>query len=262
MASWARIGAVDACRGQRSSFACDAYKGYHPVLLNAAITHVTFDCYGTLIDWEQGILTALTPWLARSGVKVPVEAILRSFLEHEARIESQSWRSYRDVLRGVMMGMAADFQDELPYSKVSLLVDSLPEWPPFADTIESLRKLSERFCLVVISNTDDALFAATQQRLKVSFDHVITAEQVKSYKPGKAHFNEALRRLDVPVSRILHVAQSLYHDHVPAKELGFRTAWINRPSRLADRGLAPEASVKPDYMFTDLGGLVAALWKH
>jgi 2-haloacid dehalogenase len=192
-------------------------------------------------------------------VKASSEAVLQSFVAHEARIESLNWRPYREVLRGVVTGIASDFGVTLSDSDGALLADSLPDWPPFPDTVGALQKLSKRFCLVVISNTDDALFAATQRRLKFRFDEVITAEQVRSYKPGTAHFQEALRRLDVPATKILHVAQSLYHDHVPAQRLGFRTAWINRPSLLAGKGLAPAAVVKPDLEFSDLNGLVEEL---
>jgi 2-haloacid dehalogenase len=115
---------------------------------------------------------------------------------------------------------------------------------------------------VIVSNTDDALFAGTQQQLGITFDEVITAEQVRSYKPRSAHFLEALRRLKVPVSQVLHVAQSLYHDHGPARQLGFRTAWIKRPSLLAETGLAPRREVQPDMIFPDLAELAAALERH
>jgi 2-haloacid dehalogenase len=125
--------------------------------------------------------------------------------------------------------------------------------------VASLQQLSKRFRLAVVSNTDDALFAGTQKQLKIQFDVVVTAEQVKSYKPGKAHFQEVLRRLGVPVSQVLHVAQSLYHDHVPARQLGFRTAWIKRPSLLTDTGLAPQADVRPDFAFGDLSALASFL---
>ncbi len=219
------------------------------------ITHLTFDCYGTLIDWEQGILAAVTPLFTQSVVKPSPEAILRSFVAHEACVESEAWQPYRGVLRAVLAGMAADFKVVLPDSAAGSLGDSLPHWPPFPDTVNALERLAKHFRLVIVSNTDDALFAETQKRLVVHFDEVVTAEQVKSYKPGKGHFREALRRLNVPASQILHVAQSRYHDHAPAQELGFRTAWINRPSRLAETGLAPAAVVEPDLVFSDLGAL-------
>lgn len=223
------------------------------------ITHLTFDCYGTLIDWEQGILAALKPLFRRSGAKATPEAILQSFVAHEACIESQAWRPYREVLRAALAGLVSDFKIALPEAEADLLSESLPQWPPFPDTVDALQRLSKKFRLVIVSNTDDSLFAETQKQLVVPFDEVITAEQVRSYKPGKAHFHEILRRLDIPVWRVLHVAQSLYHDHAPAQQLGFRTAWIKRPSLLADTGLAPPAEVKPNLVFSDLAGLAASL---
>jgi 2-haloacid dehalogenase len=225
----------------------------------AGITQLTFDCYGTLIDWEQGILSAVNRLFVRGRARPTSEAILRSFVTHEARIESGEWRPYRDVLQAVLRGMAVDFGLAIPESETNLLSDSLPQWPPFPDTVDALRRLAKKFRLVILSNVDDALFAQTQNHLGVRFDEVITAEQVKSYKPGKAHFEEALRRLRVPVSQVLHVAQSLYHDHVPAQRLGFQTAWINRPSLLAGTGLAPLADIKPAFVFPDLRELAASL---
>ena len=186
----------------------------------SVITHLTFDCYGTLIDWEQGILRTVRPLFLRSGVRAKPEAILQSFVAHEARIEAGVWKPYREVLREVLIGMAVDFKIALADAEPYLLAESLAHWPPFADTVNALQQLSNKFHLVIVSNTDDALFAATRQQLGVRFDEVITAEQVKSYKPGRVHFEEALRRLQVPVSQVMHVAQSLYHDHVPARGLG------------------------------------------
>lgn len=216
------------------------------------ISHLTFDCYGTLIDWERGILSAMQPLLARSGLAASPEIVLRSFVQHEARLENQSWMLYREVLRGVMLGIAKDLGVHLTTGDEDTLVDSLASWPPFPDTIAALQRLSTRFKLVILSNTDDSLFRETQKQLKIQFAEIITAEQVKSYKPAHAHFNEALRRLDLPANCILHVAQSLYHDHTPARQLGFHTAWINRPSLLGGTGLAPDSNATPDLTFTDL----------
>ena len=227
--------------------------------MSGDITHLTFDCYGTLIDWEQGLLTALKPWLTRCGVETSPELLLRSFVTHEARIEAGPWRLYREVLRGVMSGIAADLGITLDEADAGLLVESLPAWPPFGDTVAALQTLATAYSLVIVSNTDDDLITATQKHLKVRFAEVITAEQVRSYKPARAHFHEALRRLGVPVERILHVAQSLYHDHVPAQQLGFRTAWVQRPSRLSITGLAPEARVQPSLTVPDLKTLAAGL---
>ena len=142
---------------------------------------------------------------------------------------------------------------------VDALADSLPDWPPFDDTVAALRQLKKRFRLAIVSNTDDKLFTQTAKRLEVSFDAVVTAEQVRSYKPGEAHFREVLRRLNVPPQQVLHVAQSLYHDHVPAQRLGFHTARIDRPSHLIGTGLAPDANVTPDWLGPDLATLAAFL---
>jgi len=225
----------------------------------ADITHLTFDCYGTLIDWEQGILTAVQSMFARRGVSAGPESILQSYVRHEARLEAQGWKPYRDILRGVMTGIAEDFKIQLVGSETETLVTSLPDWPPFLDTVATLQALAGRYHLVIVSNTDDALFAETQKRLQTSFVAVITAEQVKSYKPGRAHFLEVQRRLGVETRQVLHVAQSLYHDHVPARALGFRTAWVNRPSRLVGTGLAPATVVEPDIVTSDLETLAARL---
>jgi 2-haloacid dehalogenase len=223
------------------------------------ITHLTFDCYGTLIDWESGILATVQPLLTRHGVSAAAEAILQSFVRHEARLEMQSWRPYREVLRAVMVALSADFHLSLPDRGNDVLAESLPTWPLFPDTFQALQKLSKHFPLTILSNTDDSLFALTQKRLNIEFAHIITAQQLKSYKPGQAHFHEACRRLGVPPSQILHVAQSLYHDHVPAKQLGLRTAWVTRPSCLAATGLAPEAHVITDLIVPNLATLAAHL---
>ena len=221
------------------------------------LTHLTFDCYGTLIDWERGILSAVQTWLTRSETAVSPEIILRSYVRHEARLEGQAWRPYCDVLRGVMRGIAKDLGVPLKIADEDTLVDSLPAWPPFPDTVAALQCLSTRFKLVILSNIDDALFRETHKHLKVQFTDIITAEQVKSYKPAPAHFVEALRRLNAPAQNILHVAQSLYHDHVPAHQIGFRTAWIKRPSLLSGTGLAPNINAAPDFLFSDLARFTA-----
>lgn len=219
------------------------------------ITHLTFDCYGTLIDWERGILSAVRPLLTHSHASP--EAILRSYVQHEARLEQQPWKPYREVLRGTMLGIAQDLDVRLNSGEEDTLVDSLSNWTPFPDTVAALKRLSTRFKLVILSNTDDSLFRETQKHLLVPFTEIITAEQVKSYKPCQAHFVEALRRLAVPAKSILHVAQSLYHDHLPAHQLGFHTAWINRPSLLPGTGLAPDSTAKADVAFTDLASFAA-----
>jgi len=224
-------------------------------------THLTFDCYGTLIDWESGILGEMVPMLARYEITTPDEAILRLYAELEAEEERGPYRPYREILISVSAKIAAHFGVELVGSDRSSLPDSVGKWPVFADTVDALQRLKVRFKLVILSNIDDDMFAQTARHLYVEFDEVITAQQVRSYKPGKAHFETALLRLGAPRESILHVAQSLYHDHVPAKEMEFSTAWIDRPSKLPHTGLSIPAFVEPDLTFTDLVSLADAVEK-
>ena len=218
-------------------------------------THLTFDCYGTLIDWETGILAALGPVLTRHNVAVDDTELLRLYTQFEAQQESGEYRPYRQVLEGVTEGIADVLGFRLTAEDRAALPASVGHWPPFPDTVAALMRLKERCKLVILSNIDDAMFAGTQRLLQVPFDAVITAEQVGSYKPAPAHFHAVLERLGAPREQILHVAQSLYHDHVPAKALGFSTVWVNRPSRLAGTGLALPAHVTPDLEVPNLQSL-------
>jgi 2-haloacid dehalogenase len=223
------------------------------------ITHLTFDCYGTLIDWETGILRALRSALDPHGVKAAPERLLQLYVLNEARLEAEAWRPYRLVLGQTIGFIGQELGVALSSAEQARFAESLPAWPPFPDTVAALHRLGKRFRLAILSNIDDALFAQTARQLGVSFHDVITAEQVRSYKPAETHFHEALRRLKVPAGNILHVAQSLYHDHVPARRLGFRTAWIERPSLLRTTGLAPSATVQTDLKFSSLAGLADRL---
>ena len=223
------------------------------------ITHLTFDCYGTLIDWENGILSALQSISASRGLHPTPEKLLQLFVANEARLEAAAWKPYQMILQEVTQAIAGELGFALKPTEQNALADSLPSWLPFPDTVPALRRLAKRFRLVILSNIDDALFAPTARRLEVPFHEVITAEQVRSYKPGEAHFREALRRLEVPASQILHVAQSLYHDHPVARRLGFQTAWVRRPSRLPDTGLAPAAAIETDVAVDNLAELADLL---
>jgi 2-haloacid dehalogenase len=214
--------------------------------------YLTFDCYGTLIDWERGILTALHPLLQRHGVTISDDELLERYGDLEAAAEHGEYRPYREILALVVDGLAKHYGFTPAPGERESLAASVGEWPPFADTVEGLRALASRHKLVILSNIDDELFALSAKRLQVPFAAVITAQQVGSYKPNHGHFRVALERLGVPQERILHVAQSLFHDIVPAKEMGFTTVWVNRRHDRPGFGATPPASAKPDLEVPDL----------
>ena len=215
-------------------------------------SHLTFDCYGTLIDWETGILEAMLPLLQKHGIAASPVAVLQLYVRLEAEEESGAFKKYREVLRHIVAGFGRSLGFTPGEGDLDCLGDSIRHWPPFADTVEALQRLKRHYRLVVLSNIDEDLFVLTAPRLKVTFDEVITAERVQSYKPSPKNFQFALERLGVPAARVLHVAQSLYHDHVPAQKLGLATVWVNRASRLPRTGLAPSAQVQPNVEVPDL----------
>lgn len=210
---------------------------------------ITFDCYGTLIDWETGLLRDLRASLDLAH-HVTDEQLLASYAEAEAGVEAGPFLIYKDVLRASLARVAAHLGGRV--SDPAGLVTGLVRWEPFHDTCDALRALKKRYKLCIVSNVDRDLFDATARRLEVPFDVVVTAGDVRSYKPGNAHFHEAARRLQIPFSNILHAAQSLYHDIAPASRLGMRTAWIDR--RAGRRGGAtPDAGpATPDATFSTL----------
>lgn len=219
---------------------------------------LTFDCYGTLIDWESGITTAL-----RKVASWPVgdEALLERFAFHEAEAESGEYRPYREVLERAVLSVARDAGVELGEEAARVFAGSVGEWPAFPDSPGALRRLAERYRLGVITNCDEDLFAASNERLGVRFDWVITAERVRSYKPSPTHFEVALAEIGVPRERILHVAQSLFHDHVPAKRLGLSTVWIDRRAGRAGSGATPPAEAEPDATYRSLAGFADAAFE-
>ena len=219
-------------------------------------THLTFDCYGTIIDWEAGILAAVVPILVRHGVSVEEAELLRLYARYEAEQEAGPYKPYEQVLTGVMGSLAVELGFTPSAADLAALPESVGAWPPFADSIEALQRLQTGLELVILSNIDDDLFAATEALLGIEFDEVITAQQVGSYKPSPQHFEVALERLQVPRQQVLHVAQSLFHDHAPAKQLGFTTVWVNRPSRCPGIGVAPPTRCSPDLEVPDLRSLV------
>lgn len=225
-------------------------------------THLTFDCYGTLIDWETGILKALQSILATHRISTGAETLLKLYSKYEAIYETSPYRTYREVLRSVTNSISLDLGFTPSEFELNALADAVGSWKPFPDTVEALWSLKSRYKLAVISNIDDAMFGQTAQHLRVPFDAVITAQQAGSYKPALKSFQVALARLQATPLKVLHVAQSIYHDHVPAKRLGLTTVRVNRKSRLAGTGLALPAEAAPDFEVSDLASLTAAIELH
>jgi 2-haloacid dehalogenase len=220
---------------------------------------LTFDCYGTLIDWEAGILSALHRILSAHRKKIDDSTLLKLYGDFEHRSEQGAFRAYREVLESVVR----QFGDELRFTpkaeEVRSLPDSLSTWKPWPDTVAALHHLKTRFRLAILSNVDDDLFALTRPHLEVDFDEVITAQQAQAYKPSLKLFELALSRIKAPAHRVLHVGQSIYHDVIPAQALGLATVWVNRPSARPGVGAVKAADAKPDLTLSSLAELAAAV---
>ncbi len=215
----------------------------------------TFDCYGTLINWEAGILPALRRLLAAHGKSADDSTLFKLYGDLEERSEQPPYRSYRNVLASVVRQFGAELGFTPTREEELSLPDSLKAWEPWPDTVSALRELKKRFRLAILSNVDDDLFAATLPKLGVDFDEVVTAQQAQAYKPSRKIFELALERIRVPAHRVLHVGQSIYHDVIPAQDLGLATVWVNRPSARPGVGAVKAASAKPDLTVTSLAEL-------
>jgi 2-haloalkanoic acid dehalogenase type II len=208
---------------------------------------ITFDCYGTLIDWERGIRAAFAAIAAALRLPVDADKAVKLYVELEATVEAGPHRSYRAVLTETARRIALRLGWPLPESRAGFLADSLPAWPPFPDTNPALRRLDEAgYRLGILSNVDDGLLAWSRRHLTGSFEIVVTAQQVRSYKPAPPHFTTARERIGG--QRWLHAAQSYFHDVTPCRALGIPVAWINR------KGETPEGA-RPEHEFRTLTGL-------
>lgn len=219
---------------------------------------LTFDCYGTLIDWESGIWGALQPVLAAHGVTAEREAALERFGRLESAAEAGPYQTYRIVLGGVLAGLGSEMGFTPSAAEQAVFGGSVEAWPAFADSAAALKALKTRYKLGILSNVDDDLFAFSNRKLDVAFDWIVTAQQARSYKPSHNNFHLAFQRLGLPREKILHVAQSLFHDHAPAKQLGLTTVWINRRGGKAGWGATPAAQAQPDLELPDLRSLAQA----
>jgi 2-haloacid dehalogenase len=225
---------------------------------------LSFDCYGTLIDWESGIVAALTPWLAAQGIRPERERILAAFSNAEApQQQATPGMLYRDLLAEVHGAIAEQFGLARDPDAANAFGASIADWPTFPDTAEALGYLKQRYQLVILSNVDRASFVHSNEKLGVEFDAIYTAEDIGSYKPDPRNFDYMLAQLaarGIAREQILHTAESLYHDHVPAKRAGLATCWIHRRAGKAGHGATrqPEAEVRPDFRFETLGAMAAA----
>jgi 2-haloacid dehalogenase len=219
---------------------------------------LSFDCYGTLIDWEAGLAAVLAPWARSRGLDLSEEALLTAYSGHESRAEAgHPAEAYPDILARSLRGLGRELGAEVSDEDAARLARSVPDWPAFPDSPAALADLAARYRLIILSNVDRDSFAASSRRLGVTFTSVITAQDVGSYKPSPRNFDALLAetdRLGVPRGRLLHVAQSLFHDHVPARRAGLPTVWINRRHDRPGWGATPEppAEVRPDWEFPSM----------
>ncbi|MBZ5529839.1 MAG: haloacid dehalogenase type II [Acidobacteriia bacterium] len=227
----------------------------------SSIRLITFDCYGTLIDWETGMLAALRPLFSREGRQVSDLQLLEHYGEIEAELEAGPYLPYKQVLSQTVQEMGRRLGATISEDDGSRFAQSLTSWEPFPDTVAGLHALSRRFRLGVISNIDDDLFAVTKKKLGVEFSLIVTAQQVQSYKPSLRNFQEAMARSGLKKQEILHAAQSLYHDVVPANLLGIRNAWVNRPSIRPGSGAAKPAVAQPTVQVSSVAELAQLLLK-
>jgi 2-haloacid dehalogenase len=216
---------------------------------------LSFDCYGTIIDWERGILAALTPVFDAHGIAVAENRALELFGELETEIESGDYVEYHIVLQRVLREMGRRLGFTPSTALQQRFADSVGDWPAFADSAQALKSLQRKYKLAIISNVDDDLFARTAKKLDITFDFIITAQQVRSYKPSPNNFERAFARIGVPRVRQLHVAQSLFHDIGPARRLGLSTVWVNRRRGKNGAGATPPALATPDLEVPDLATL-------
>jgi 2-haloacid dehalogenase len=220
---------------------------------------LSFDCYGTLIDWENGIISALKTILSNHDINISEQQILELFAQRESIQEAGDYLKYREVLKRVVQNFGIKLKFTPTESELDSVAESIQNWQPFPDTVEALKALKSRYKLAIISNIDNDLFDYTVKKLEVEFDWIITAEQVKSYKPSLQNFEFAIQKMGISPDKLLHVAQSIYHDIVPAKTMGLTAVWVNRRQGKDGFGATVPATGNPDLEVPDLKSLVSLM---
>jgi 2-haloacid dehalogenase len=224
--------------------------------MNREFSCLTFDCYGTLVDWESGIKSTLRTILSDKGINGNIEQLYRTREDLEFDLIQSEYRSYREILALSLKETFAQFH--VPYSNRDgeRLAESVPDWPLFSDTLASLRRLGRKSKLCIISNIDKDIIAKTKDRMGVRFDLTVTAQEARSYKPSIRPFQLALEKLKVKSSEVLHVSSGFRYDIPPAHQLGFNTAWVNRKRE------KPPVGFSSDYAFSNLAELADFVEKH
>lgn len=221
---------------------------------------LTFDCYGTLIDWESGIMDVVRPWLAAIGAAIPGDLILSSFAIHQAKHQQhRPARLYPDVLARTWHDIEGTFGWSADSDRATRFANSVAQWPAFADTVPALAYLARHYKLAILSNVDNKSLSGTMARLRAPFAFTVTAEDVGAYKPSRPHFEEALRqagRIGIAPEQILHVAQSKHHDIQPARAFGLASVWVNRRHGRPGSGATLATDAEPDITVTSLAELV------
>jgi 2-haloacid dehalogenase len=213
------------------------------VALPKKITFVSMEVYGTLIDWETGIYRAFQAEAEKDGFTIDRDELIPLFIRIQREITAGSYELYAEVLRRTAVRCAAELGWDLEPVRSSFLPNSIPSWPPFRDTNALLDRLKKKYQIGLISNIDDKLLGATRRHFRADFDLVVTAQQVRSYKPDPAHFKECQRRVGGK-SGWVHVATSLYTDVQPCMKLRIPVIWINRKKEQLEGTKKPDAEVK------------------
>ena len=225
---------------------------------------LTFDCYGTLIDWETGIFESLRPLLERVKQPLTRDQVLEAHARHESSQQTYTpAKRYRELLPIVYKRLAEEWQVPFTLDDCIAYGKSVQNWPAFEDSAESLQYLKKHYKLVILSNIDNESFTYSNAKLQVEFDAIITAEDVGSYKPSPRNFEYMLEKLGergIRKEKILHTAESLFHDHKPANEFGLASCWIYRRDGQEGFGatMNPGQQPKIDFRFNNMAGLVKA----
>jgi 2-haloacid dehalogenase len=223
------------------------------------IETLTFDCYGTLIDWESGIYHALDPVLKHHGIALSRDELLEIHSEIEPQLQRADYRPYRQILNEVTLAFGKRLGFDPTDTETERLANSVGNWPAFPDSAKALRKLQERYKLAIVSNIDNDLIRLSVAQLGIEFDWIVTAQNAKAYKPALAVFHHAFEHMRLKSTQVLHVAQSIFHDIVPANTLRMQTVWVNRRKGLPGAGATPAAVAKPTLEVSSLAELADTL---